>query len=293
MENKYDIMVIGPISIDYNVDCRGNERREIGGAVVASGFAAAASGAKTAIFCKLNPEDVDASDRFAGISADVYWKSSARTCSIRNQYFTEDQEERACTSLGVCDPIRFDELPDVKTSLYQLAGLVHGDIDTSLLEEAIKHGRVAMDAQGMMRYVEEDKRMLFHDWEEKKKYLPLLDYFKADAAEAEILTGTTNRAEAARQLHDWGAKEVIITHNTEVIAYDGTNLYSCPIKARNLSGRTGRGDTVFAGYITERQHAGTEEALRYSTALVSLKMETPGPFRKTRADVLAYQKEFY
>ena len=121
----------------------------------------------------------------------------------------------------------------------------------------------------------------------------MIDYLKTDAAEAEILTGLTDRAEAAKLLYSWGAKEVLITHNTEVLAYDGERIYTCPIKARNLSGRTGRGDTTFAGYITERQRAGVEEALRYCTALVSLKMETPGPFQGTRQDVLDYLREFY
>ena len=36
-----------------------------------------------------------------------------------------------------------------------------------------------------------------------------------------------------------------------------------------------------------------DEALRYATACVSLKMETPGPFAGTRADVEAYLREFY
>ena len=36
-----------------------------------------------------------------------------------------------------------------------------------------------------------------------------------------------------------------------------------------------------------------EEALLYCTALVSLKMETPGPFGGTRQDVLRYMREFY
>ena len=135
--------------------------------------------------------------------------------------------------------------------------------------------------------------MAFHDWAEKKTYLPVIDYLKTDAAEAEILTGLTDRVEAAKLLHSWGAKEVLITHNTEVLAYDGEQIYTCPIKARNLSGRTGRGDTTFAGYITERVSAGIPEALQYCTALVSLKMETPGPFQGTREDVLDYIREFY
>ena len=106
-------------------------------------------------------------------------------------------------------------------------------------------------------------------------------------------TGLTDRAEAAKLLYSWGAKEVLITHNTEVLVYDGKEIYTCPIKARSLVGRTGRGDTTFAAYITERQRAGVAEALLYCSALVSLKMESPGPFQGTREDVLQYIKDFY
>ena len=287
-------MVIGPVSIDYNIDYQGNERREIGGAVVASGFAAAGSGVRTAVFCKSNEKDADIKERFEGIQADLYWKSSSSTCSIRNQYFTADKEKRQCTSLGVCDPFRFEEIPQADTKVYHFAGLVYGDFDGPLFEEAARHGKVALDVQCMLRHVEADSSMKFHDWEDKEKYLPLMDYFKTDAAEAEIITGLSDRAEAARQLYAWGAKEIVITHNTEVLVYDGKEILTCPIKARNLSGRTGRGDTVFAGYIAARQEGkSVQEALLYCTALVSLKMETPGPYRGTRQDVLDYIKEFY
>ena len=293
MRKEYDVLVIGPVSLDHNIDDQGNERKEVGGAVVASGYAAARSGNRTAVFTKLNPKDADVEARFDGSGADVYWRESKETCSIRNQYFTADKEKRQCISMGKCDPFRFDELPDVDAGIYHFAGLVYGDFDGSLFAEAAKHGKVAVDVQCLLRHVEPDKTMAFHDWAEKKTYLPLIDFLKTDAAEAEILTGLTDRAEAAKLLHSWGAKEVLITHNTEVLAYDGEQVYTCPIKARNLSGRTGRGDTTFAGYITERGRAGIAEALRYCTALVSLKMETPGPFRGTREDVLNYMREFY
>ncbi|MBR1690556.1 MAG: ribokinase [Oscillibacter sp.] len=293
MAKEYDVLVIGPVSLDHNIDYLGNERKEVGGAVVASGFAAAKSGNRTALFTKLNPADADVEERFKGSGADVYWKPSKATCSIRNQYFTADKEKRSCTSMGVCDPFKFEELPDITTKIYHFAGLVYGDFDGALFAEAAKHGKVAVDVQCLLRHVEADKTMAFHDWAEKKQYLPMIDYLKTDAAEAEILTGLTDRAEAARLLHSWGAKEVLITHNTEVLAYDGKDIYTCPIKARNLSGRTGRGDTTFAGYITERQRADVAGALQYCTALVSLKMETPGPFQGSREDVLNYIKEFY
>ena len=73
MKKAYDVLVIGPVSLDHNIDYQGNERKEVGGAVVASGFAAARSGNRTAVFTKLNPADADVEERFAGSGADVYW----------------------------------------------------------------------------------------------------------------------------------------------------------------------------------------------------------------------------
>ena len=293
MSKKYDSLVIGPVSLDHNIDYLGNERKEVGGAVVASGFAAARSGNVTALFTKLNSKDASLEERFAPSGADLYWAESKATCSIRNQYFTADKEKRACTSMGVCDAFRFEEFSHIDAQIYHFAGLVYGDFDSQLFIDASRHGKVAVDVQCMLRHVEPDKTMAFHDWAEKKEVLPYIDFLKTDAAEAEILTGLTDRVAAAKLLHSWGAKEVMITHNTEVLVYDGENIYTCPIKARNLSGRTGRGDTTFAGYINERLRASVPEALQYCTALVSLKMETPGPFMGTRDDVLNYIREFY
>ena len=135
--------------------------------------------------------------------------------------------------------------------------------------------------------------MLVRDWEYKQTSLPRIRYLKTDAAEAEMLTGSTDRREAARMLAGWGAREIMITHNTEVLIYDGTNFYTCPLKPRNLTGRTGRGDTTFAGYLAKRLSCGIEESLLYASALVSLKMETPGPFMGTEEDVREYIRKFY
>ena len=119
-------------------------------------------------------------------------------------------------------------------------------------------------------------------------------FFKTDAAEAEILTGRSDRESAARLLCDWGAGEVMVSHNTEMLVFDGRDVYRCPVKARNLSGRTGRGDTTFGSYLAMRMTGhDVAESLLYATACVSLKMETPGVFRGTRADVEAYIRAFY
>jgi sugar/nucleoside kinase (ribokinase family) len=189
---------------------------------------------------------------------------------------------------------RGSEIPEIDSKIYHLAGLMRGDIGNDLIEFAEKKAMVALDVQCLLRCADEKTgEMTFHDWPEKTAMLPKIRFFKTDAAEAEILTGLADRAEAAKMLYRWGAREIMITHNTEVIVYDGKKIYSQPLKPRNLSGRSGRGDTCFSGYITERLSKSIDESLLTAAALVSLKMENPGPFNGTRADVEAYIREFY
>lgn len=103
MKKTYDVLVIGPVSLDHNIDYQGNERKEVGGAVVASGFAAAKSGNRTAVFTKLNPADADVEERFAGSGADVYWKPSQATCSTRHRLFSRrvKRAQALCVSVSV------------------------------------------------------------------------------------------------------------------------------------------------------------------------------------------------
>ena len=290
---QYDVMIIGPATRDQNIDYTGKEDRRVGGAVTFCTPAAVATGAKVFAAVKIAKEDADIMDEFRMPREDKALLPSEKTTLMRNEYFTADRERRNSSCPAQSDPITPQEIPDVPCKLYHLAGLLYGDFPNELLEFLHRKGKLTADAQGFLRH-NENGGMCFHDWADKKKYLPYIDILKTDAAEAEILTGTTDRVAAARQLHAWGAKEILISHNSEMLAYDGEHLYTCPVKARNLTGRTGRGDTTFGSYIAMRTlGASMEEALLYATACVSLKMETPGAFTGTRQDVLDYIEEFY
>lgn len=290
---EYDVMIIGPATRDQNIDYTGKEDRRVGGAVTFCTPAAVATGARVFAAVKIAPQDADIMDEFHMSAEDKALLPSEKTTLMRNEYFTADRERRNSSCPAQSDPITPEEIPDVKCKLYHLAGLLYGDFPNELLESLHSKGMLTADAQGFLRHNEGGK-MCFHDWADKLKYLPYIDILKTDAAEAEILTGTDDRIAAAKQLHAWGAKEILISHNTEMLAYDGEHLYTCPVKARNLTGRTGRGDTTFGSYIAMRTiGASVEEALLYATACVSLKMETPGAFTGTKADVHAYIEEFY
>lgn len=291
---KYDTLIIGPVSLDCNIDHLENSRNEFGGAIVQSGFAAAKTGHTAALFTKLNPADADIEAFFPNLEADVFWKESKKTTSIRNKYFTADKEKRECKAISICDPFEADEIPLVDTEIYHLAGLIFGDFSNRFILDISKRGKkLAVDAQCLLRHAQPDGTMVFRDWDGKEEYMKCIDFFKTDAAEAEILTGEKDREKAAKILYKLGAKEVMITHNKEVLIYNGENTYTCPIRSRNLTGRTGRGDTCFSGYILERLKKDIPDSLLFATALVSLKMETPGPFKGSRADVEVYISEFY
>ena len=289
-----DILIVGQLSLDVNTDYDGREERVVGGAVLASGFAADATGAKVAVLAKGNRAIADPVTAFASRPGiEVIPVDSVSCTSISNVYHTADRERRTCRAISHVEPYVPEDLPtDVRAKIYHVAGLMAGDIDDDMIEHLSTLGETAVDVQCLLRR-DDGKQMAFHDWPNKRKYLPMIRYLKTDAAEAEILTGVTDRETAARQLHAWGAQEVMITHNTEVILYDGETMYRAPLKPRNLTGRTGRGDTTFAGYLAMRLRKGIAESLRYAAALVSLKMETPGPFTGTEQDVYDYMRDYY
>lgn len=292
---RYDSLILGQVSLDINVDHTGHTIREVGGAVVASGFASSALGHRTLVAPKANFDEVDLSALFSRASnVDIFPLPSPRSTSIENVYHTPDKEKRTCRAISRIEPYRLEEMPDAEASIIHIAGLMRGDFGGEIIEWASGRAMCALDVQCMLRCAEgSDGIMAFHDWPEKKNYLPMIRFLKTDAAEAEIMTGLTDRREAAKALYDWGAKEVMITHNTEALVYDGERFYSEPLVPRNLSGRTGRGDTCFSAYITERLTQPIEKALLTAAALVSLKMETPGPFTGTRSDVEEYIRAFY
>jgi len=284
---------MGHISKDENI-FQGKTVNETGGAVVYSSCSSYAIGYNIGILTKLSFRDKKHLEIFSIPKENIIAFDSKNTTSIRNIYHSADRERRTCIALSVADPFTIDDIPDnIDSRIYHFAGLISGEFDSEMIKFLHDRGKIALDVQGFLRTVGKNKEMVFKDWQEKMEYLPYIDYLKTDAAEAEIMTGTNDRKKAAEMLFKWGAKEIMITHNKEVLIYNGKKHYICPLKPRNLSGRTGRGDTCFSAYITERLNKGIEEALLFAAALVSLKMESPGPFRGTRDDVEDYIKKFY
>ena len=133
--------------------------------------------------------------------------------------------------------------------------------------------------------------MVLEKSSEVAQALKSVTYLKTDAAEAEILTGKTDLSEAAVEMAAMGPKEVVISHNSGLVLFFEGKIDKVPLTPRKLDGRTGRGDTLFCSYLARRTQGDAPfKALLFAAALVSLKLETPGPFRGSMGDVLEKMK---
>lgn len=281
---KYDILMLGHISQDVLIDHQNVRQDIVGGAVVYSSFAAGSAGKRVKVITKLADNDLHILKNLQHPLVDWDVLPSKQSTSIKNTYFTADKERREVILLSQADPFVLEEV-QAEASIYHLAGLFGGEIPDSLVLPLSKRGKVALDAQGVLRCLDEQKNLVFRDWGRKQELLPYITYFKTDAAEAKILTGLDDREKAARLLYSWGAQEVMLTHNTEVMVCHQGNIHTAPFTNSNNSGRTGRGDTAFAAYLAWRQDHDAAESTRFAAALCSLKMEKPGVFRGTLDEV--------
>jgi sugar/nucleoside kinase (ribokinase family) len=295
---RFDIIMLGHISKDIIIDEKGRETRLFGGALLYSSISAARAGAHVLAITKAAPEDfyaLDTAKLQKGI--ELVTLESPSTTSIRNVFLSSDHEGRETSLLSRAEPFSAADIPgDAEAKIIDLAGLFVGELPDSLIEELSGRAAIAVDAQGLLREAQPDGRMLFRDWKNKYRYMPFVRYFKADAAEAEMLTGFSDREKAARTIAAWGRNaaghepEVMITHNTGAIVLVNGTMYRAPFTPSNLSGRTGRGDTTFAAYLAWRLMHNPQESLRFAAALCSIKMEKPGPFTGTLEEVFARMK---
>ncbi len=289
----YDFFVIGHISLDENIYLQEKEK-SVGGAILYSSSVYTSLGHKVAVLTKLSSPDRQIIRKLNVPQKDIFLIPSEKTTSIRNEYLDESREKRISTALATADPFLITDIPEsIKSQVIHLASLIYGEYQADLIQLLAGKAKIAVDVQGFLRNVGENGKLVYKNWVGKKTYLPYINYLKTDAAEAEYLTGKNDTREAAEMLHQWGAKEIIITHHSEVLVYDGSNFFHYPLKPKNLAGRTGRGDTCFSSYLSERLNKDIEQSLLFAAALTSIKLANPGPFMETRAKVENFIRNNY
>lgn len=283
MEEKsmsLQISFVGHLSVDRNV-VKGRERVLYGGGVFHGAITARRLGAETQVLTMCHPDNRAGFSLLSEIGVDVTYLESPESTSIRNVYPSDDPDERQSAVLTRARPFTEDDLREIDhCELLHLNALWKGEIPSSLIPVARERtDLLAGDAQGFLRHVELGGEMVHLDWEDKAELLPLFDYFKVDIAEARILTGLEDPPTAARRLHEWGAKTVVLTHREGVCVHDGSGLYEGSFGPYVLEGRTGRGDTCTVAFLVAMAEGDIAAAVHQAAAITTRKMQYPGPYR--------------
>lgn len=202
--------------------------------------------------------------------------------------YGENQDNRTQRVLAKADPFTIDQLKNVEAKVFLLGALLADDFSPELVKYLSQKGLVAIDSQGYLREVR-NERVFPVDWPDKKEILKNVHFLKANELEMEVLTGYSDTKKAAIELYSWGVKEVILTFGSlGSVIYDGKDFYQIPAYIpKEVVDATGCGDTYMTGYLYQRSKGvGIEESGKFAAAMATTKIETTGPFSGSKEDVL-------
>jgi sugar/nucleoside kinase (ribokinase family) len=289
----YDITFLGHMCYDEITPYQGETKVAPGSAVLCGALAAVRTGKRVAVIVKMAPADEEILQPMRDAGIDTYLVPAAETTWSVVIHPVADVDVRRLILTRSAGLIRIDEVPPIATRCLHLAGISDTEFDLDLIAGLAARGyALSADMQSFVRQVDPATReVAFRDVPDKREIVRQLDKVKLDAVEAEVLTGTADIEQAAMLFEQWGCPEAMITRSDGVLARVAGKTYFERFSNRNLTGRTGRGDTTFAAYLARRLDHGVVDSLRFAAALVSLKMEKPGPFTGTIDDVLARMNE--
>lgn len=293
MSKKYDITFVGHMCYDEIIPFGGQPHIAPGSAVLCGAMVAARVGKKVAAVVKMAKKDENILQAMKDVGVDTYLIPSAETTFSRVLHESANVDERKLTLVKSAGLISIKDVPQLDSKCVHLAGISDTEFDMTLMNGLKARGySLSTDMQSFVRHVTPATRDIeFSDVANKKEIAAMMDKLKLDIVEARILTGTEDLEKAAAIVESWGCLETVITHSQGVLArVHGVNYYE-KFSNNNVSGRTGRGDTTFAAYLSWRLEHDVRTSLKFAAALVSIKMETPGPFKGTLEDVARRLKE--
>lgn len=287
MSKKYDITFVGHMCYDEIIPFEGEKHIAPGSAVLCGAVVAPRIGKKVAAVVKMAPKDEPILKAMQDVGVDTYLIPSEETTYSRVLHESKNMDERTLTLVKSAGLISIADVPELETRCVHLAGISDTEFDMNLIQGLKSRGySLSTDMQSFVRHVTANRVIEYSDVANKKDIAAVMDKLKLDVVEARILTGTDDLEKAAVIIESWGCPEILITQSDGVLARVNGKTYYEKFSNRNVSGRTGRGDTTFSAYLSQRLDKDVPESLKFAAALVSIKMETPGPFNGTLEDVL-------
>lgn len=289
----YDLAFVGHMCFDEILPFEGETVIAPGSAVLCGAMAAARIGKRVLVITKMAASDAAILEPLHAAGVETLLVPAAETSYMQVIHPSANVDERNMFHRRNAGFFELSEIPPFQARRVHLAGICDREFTLAFMRDVRSRGyALSADMQNFVRQVQPDSReVLFQDVPAKRDIAALLDMVKLDIVEARLLTGTDNLEQAAIMVESWGCPEVVITQAEGVLARVRGQTYYEKFSNRSVIGRTGRGDTTFAGYLARRLDHEPAEALKFAAALVSLKMEKRGPFSGTLTDVLTRLRE--
>jgi sugar/nucleoside kinase (ribokinase family) len=285
----HDIVFIGHVAVDEIHPFEGATHRINGGAVQFSAMAAASwSDKKIAVITRMAEKDEGILDEMRKAGIVIYSQHSSESTFMSLIHSTENPDERQLFLRRSAGYFSIDDLPDIEPCRAHLVGITDHEFTFEFMSKLKNRGfMVSVDMQSFVRRVDTHTGAIYlEDVPLKKDIAATATKIKLDAVEAKVLTGTENPEDAAITFEKWGTDETLITNATGVLVRSKGQSYFERFSNRSNAGRTGRGDSTFAAYLTYRIDHDVAESLKFAAALASIKVETPGVFRGTLEQIL-------
>jgi sugar/nucleoside kinase (ribokinase family) len=281
---QYDIVCIGNYTKDTIINPRGTTYVD-GGAVNYAAHAAARLGLKTAVVTRLSQEDRRVVEKLRREGIDCFATYTPASTCMKLEYPTLDPDVRKLSVATTAGSITASAVSSVHARAAVIGSSFRGEVGMDVVQSLRQTGCIlALDVQGFVRVLA-GQELTKQPWEDMTSFLAQVDILKADAMEAEFLTGEIDVHRAAAHLAQHGPREIVLTHRDGLLIYADQCYYDLQFYAQTLNGRSGRGDTCLGGYVAMRLSEPPREAGIWAAALTSLKMEKQGPFDRTRADI--------
>lgn len=286
----YEITFLGHMCIDEIIPFQGETKVAPGSAVLCGAMVGAQVGRKVAVVTRMARKDEEILVPLQALGVDTYLIPAQETTYSVVIHPTANLDERRLILKKSAGLFKLEEIPDLQTQHLHLAGISDQEFNLELICGLKDRGyNLSVDLQSFVRQVNPASREIaFKDVPQKQAIVKQMSKVKLDVVEAKVLTGTDDLEKAAMIIEEWGCPETVITHAEGVLVRAGGRTYYEKFSNRSVLGRTGRGDTTFAAYLAWRMEHDVAEALKFAAALVSIKMETPGPFQGKLEDV--YQR---
>jgi sugar/nucleoside kinase (ribokinase family) len=204
---------------------------------------------------------------------------------LRLEYPTSNVDQRIIYVTSTAGAFTLEQAALAQAGAIVVGASFRGEVPLPVIEALASSGaRLAVDVQGWVR-VARDGILVKAPWTERDAILSRVDILKADAVEAEMLTGQADIHRAAEMLAALGPSEIVLTHRDGLLVLAEGRFHEAGFYPAELVGRSGRGDTCLASYTAKRLSASPAGATVWAAALTSLKVEAEGPFRRDIADV--------